>query len=269
MAVASEHTTVQNLAERLAVSEVTVERARTIADNVSRVRETVALAAQESGRSAQDVTLLAASKTRNVGEIMAAVDAGIRVLGENRPQEVVAKAEALRQACEERGLDWGSQVSYQLIGQLQANKINKVLPVVSTVQSVDSAQLAQRLASRAVMRGITVNVMLEVNESGEESKSGCAPDMALDIAQHIGMLDGIHLIGLMTVGAHTDDERMVRGGFARLRQLRERIMASGAVGTQDCTELSMGMSSDLAWAIAEGSTMVRIGTAIFGAREYR
>ncbi|WP_131209943.1 YggS family pyridoxal phosphate-dependent enzyme, partial [Bifidobacterium longum] len=154
------------------------------------------------------------------------------------------------------------------IGQLQANKISKVLPVVDTIESVDSIELAEKIARRATMRGITVGVLLEVNESGEESKSGCAPSHAIDLAQRIGAMDGLRLQGLMTIGAHVDDERTIRAGFAHLRRTRDQILASGAEGTADCTELSMGMTHDMTYAIEEGSTIVRVGTAIFGERAF-
>ena len=118
------------------------------------------------------------------------------------------------------------------------------------------------------MRGITVGVLLEVNESGEESKSGCAPSHAIDLAQRIGAMGGLELQGLMTIGAHVDDERAIRAGFAHLRRTRDQILASGAEGTASCKELSMGMTHDMAYAIEEGSTIVRVGTAIFGERAF-
>ena len=161
-----------------------------------------------------------------------------------------------------------THIPFHLIGQLQANKIGKVLPVVDTIESVDSIELAEKIARRATMRGITVGVLLEVNESGEESKSGCAPSHAIDLAQRIGAMGGLRLQGLMTIGAHVDDERTIRAGFAHLRRTRDQIIASGTEGTADCTELSMGMTHDMTYAIEEGSTIVRVGTAIFGERAF-
>ena len=117
-------------------------------------------------------------------------------------------------------------------------------------------------------RGITVGVLLEVNESGEESKSGCDPAHAIRIAQKIGTLDGIELQGLMTIGAHVHDETVIRHGFSHLRKIRDLILASGEPGTDRCRELSMGMTGDMELAIAEGSTIVRVGTAIFGERAF-
>jgi len=259
-------------------------RANEIADGVHRVLDRIAEAEAVAGRRSGSVRLLAATKTRDVGEILAAIDAGVRCLGENRPQEVTVKVPGLAKRLAERGYALGvvrdaasgddtlagagRHVPFHLIGQLQANKIGKVLPTVDTIESVDSIELAEKIARRATMRGITVGVLLEVNESGEESKSGCAPSHAIDLAQRIGAMGGLRLQGLMTIGAHVDDERTIRAGFAHLRRTREQILASGAEGTADCTELSMGMTHDMAYAIEEGSTIVRVGTAIFGERAF-
>lgn len=257
-------------------------RAQQISDGVHRVLDRIREAESAAGRGEGSVRLLAATKTRDVGEVMAAIDAGVRMIGENRPQEVTAKAEGLVKLCAERGYDLGAGVSdtgqnvaldvphipFHLIGQLQSNKIGKVLPYVNTIESVDSLELAEKIARRAVARGVTVGVLLEVNESGEESKSGCDPAHAIRIAQKIGTLDGLKLQGLMTIGAHVTDETVIRKGFEHLRKTRDLIVASGELGTGDCRELSMGMTHDMELAIAEGSTIVRVGTAIFGERAF-
>ncbi|MFT8649637.1 MAG: YggS family pyridoxal phosphate-dependent enzyme [Bifidobacterium psychraerophilum] len=267
-----------------------------ISDGVHRVLDGIASAADHAGRPADSVRLLAATKTRDVGEIMAAIDAGVRLIGENRPQEIEVKAARLQTLCMQRNLALGFQgqegegdtdgiatdgtgagqpggihaehMGFHLIGQLQSNKINKVLPVVTTVESVDGMVLAERIARRASARGRSVGVLLEVNESGEESKSGCAPEEAEDLAYAMAALEGVELRGLMTIGAHVDDETRIREGFAHLRGLRDLIAASGEDGTGSCRELSMGMTHDMAYAIEEGSTIVRVGTAIFGARAF-
>ena len=261
-------------------------RAVQIADGVHRVLDRIASAEQHAGRDAGSVRLLAATKTRDVGEIMAAIDAGVRMIGENRPQEVTAKAEGLMARCAERGFALGGaddsgiasasddfevaceRIPFHLIGQLQSNKIGKVLPVVNAIESVDSLDLAEKISRRAVARGITVGVLLEVNESGEASKSGCNPAYAIRVAQKIGTLDGLELQGLMTIGAHVSDETAIRRGFEHLRRTRDHILESGEPGTQSCRELSMGMTGDMELAIAEGSTIVRVGTAIFGERAF-
>ncbi|MDY4677393.1 MAG: YggS family pyridoxal phosphate-dependent enzyme [Bifidobacterium tsurumiense] len=274
--------------KNLANTDINNARRTSIVDGVHRVLDGIAQACERSGRDVGDVRLLAATKTRDVGEIMAAIDAGVRMIGENRPQEVTAKAEGLMRLCAERGFALGAaqadgeeggkgeqagesreHIPFHLIGQLQSNKIGKVLPVTDVIESVDSVELAEKIARRAVARGIEVGVLLEVNESGEASKSGCNPANAVMTAQRIASMGGLRLQGLMTVGAHVDDGRVIAAGFAHLRRTRETILASGAPGTELCTELSMGMTSDMAIAIAEGSTIVRVGTAIFGERAYK
>lgn len=270
----------------LANETIDPARARQITNGVHRVLDSIAEAEAAAGRAAGEVKLLAATKTRDVGEIMTAIDAGVRMIGENRPQEVVAKAEGLARLCVERGYDLGTagagaaggasdagnsarpHIPFHLIGQLQSNKIGKVLPVVNTIEAVDSIELAEKISRRAVARGISVGVLLEVNESGEESKSGCAPSHAIDLAQRIGAMGGLDLQGLMTIGAHVNDETVIRRGFAHLRRTRDQILASGATGTEHCIELSMGMTQDMGFAIAEGATIVRVGTAIFGERAF-
>ncbi|BDR55310.1 YggS family pyridoxal phosphate enzyme [Bombiscardovia apis] len=266
--------------KNLANEHISSERAQEITDGVRRVQDQLAQAEAAAGRSEGSVRLLAATKTRDVGEIAAALDAGVRLIGENRPQEVVAKFEGLARQCAQRNLiigDWVddkpvpgslSCVGFHLIGQLQSNKIGKVIPYTDTIESVDSLELAQKIARRALAQGKTTGVLLEVNESGEEAKSGCAPEQAADVAYQIGELEGLSLRGLMTVGAHVNEERVIRAGFSHLRELRDEIQSSRQSGTANCHELSMGMSQDLAYAVAEGSTIVRVGTAIFGERAF-
>ena len=286
--------------KNLANETIDAARAGEIAGNVHAVLDRVAAAEQAAGRKEGSVRLLAATKTRDVGEIMAAIDAGIRMIGENRPQEVQVKAPGLLRLAAERGFALGvggdatadvsnaaasdaaasdaaasdaaaatnGMIPFHLIGQLQSNKIGKILPFVDTIESVDSIELAEKIARRAVMRGITVGVLLEVNESGEASKSGCPASRAIDLAQRIGNMGGLQLQGLMTIGAHVSDETTIRAGFAHLRKTRDQILASGAPGTEHCAELSMGMTGDMELAIAEGATIVRVGTGIFGERAF-
>lgn len=285
--------------KNLANETIDAARAGEIAGNVHAVLDRVAAAEQAAGRKEGSVRLLAATKTRDVGEIMAAIDAGIRMIGENRPQEVQVKAPGLLRLAAERGFALGvggdatadaatnasnaaasdtattntaaatnGTIPFHLIGQLQSNKIGKILPFVDTIESVDSIELAEKIARRAVMRGITVGVLLEVNESGEASKSGCPASHAIDLAQRIGNMGGLQLQGLMTIGAHVSDEATIRAGFAHLRKTRDQILASGAPGTEHCAELSMGMTGDMELAIAEGATIVRVGTGIFGERAF-
>lgn len=262
----------------LANETIAPVRARDIADNVRRTLDRIATAEAASGREPGSVRLLAATKTRDVGEIMAAIDAGVRMIGENRPQEVQVKAPGLARLAAARGFSLGAvesesaqestRIPFHLIGQLQSNKIGKVLPAADCIESVDTIALAEKIARRAVDRGTTVGVMLEVNESGEESKSGCPPSRAIDFAQRIGNMGGLRLQGLMTIGAHVHDEATIRAGFAHLRKVRDQILAEASPGTEHCTELSMGMTHDLELAVREGATIVRVGTAVFGPRAF-
>lgn len=249
----------------LANEQISQERATEIADGVHRTLDRVSLAAQKTGRDTASVKLLAATKTRDVGEILAALGAGIRLIGENRPQEVQIKAEGVTRLAAAAGVQ---DLGFHLIGQLQTNKINKVVPWIDTVESVESAALAGKIATRALAHGKHLNVFLEVNESGEESKSGCNPSRAYDEALAIAALDGVTLAGLMTIGAHVDDEAVIRAGFTHLRELRDRLVATGGEALASCRELSMGMTSDMTYAVSEGSTIVRVGTGIFGERAF-
>lgn len=248
----------------LANETIDPARIQEITDGAHRVLDLIAQTEFTSGREEGSVTLLAATKTRDVGEIMAAIDAGVHMIGENRPQEVIAKIDGLRYACLQRGIVLGAsdmqtvarldetddpealdRLPLHLIGQLQSNKIGKMLPDVNTIESVDSFELAEKIARRAAAREQTVGVLLEVNESGEPTKSGCAPDEAFELALRIAQLEGLELQGLMTVGAHVDDEREIRRGFAHLRDVRDRVRDSDAEGTATCVELSMGMRLSL------------------------
>ena len=272
----------------LANETIDAARIQEITDGAHRVLDLIAQTEFTSGREEGSVTLLAATKTRDVSEIMAAIDAGVHMIGENRPQEVIAKIDGLRYACLQRGIVLGAsdmqtvmrldetddpealdRLPLHLIGQLQSNKIGKMLPDVNTIESVGSFELAEKIARRAAAREQTVGVLLEVNESGEPTKSGCAPDEAFELAQRIAQLEGLELQGLMTVGAHVDDVREIRRGFAHLRDVRDRVRDSDAEGTATCVELSMGMSGDMTYAIDEGATIVRIGQAIFGDRDFK
>lgn len=249
----------------LANEQISQERATQIADGVHRTLDRVGQAAQAAGRDAASVKLLAATKTRDVGEILAALNAGIRLIGENRPQEVQIKAEGVTRLAAATGIEL---LGFHLIGQLQSNKINKVISWVDTVESVDSVEQATKIATRAVAHDRHLNVFLEVNESGEESKSGCDPERAYDEALAIAALDGVSLTGLMTIGAHVDDEATIRAGFTHLRELRDRLLASSGEALALCKDLSMGMTADMAYAVDEGSTIVRVGTGIFGERAF-
>ncbi|WP_372592998.1 YggS family pyridoxal phosphate-dependent enzyme [Actinotalea sp.] len=223
---------------------------------LAELRERVARAATLAGRTPSEVRILLASKTMPVPVVRAAVQAGGTLLGENRVQELVAKAPELAD------LD----PTWHVIGPLQSNKVNAALTWASAVQSIDGTAIAERLSRRCEVLDRELDVMVQVNVSGEPTKSGVDPQEALSLATAVAALPRLHLTGLMTIGARSQDQDLVRSGFARLRALREEIRSSGAPGTATTHELSMGMSGDLELAIAEGSTMVRIGNAVFGPR---
>ena len=228
-----------------------------VADRLARLRARIAAAESAAGRSPGSVRLLLATKTQDADTIRAAISADDGVphpvlVGENRVQELVAKGPVLQ--------DLG--VTTHLIGPLQSNKVNAALRWSSCIESVASLELAERLAGRAT----DLDVFVQVNVSGEPTKHGVAPAEAGALARAVGALGGLRLAGWMTVGANSPDARAVRAGYAVLRELRDEVVRSGAPGTADARELSMGMSGDLELAIAEGATIVRVGSALFGAR---
>ncbi len=227
-----------------------------IAARIAAVRARVAAAAEAAGRSPSDVRLLLATKTLPADVVRAAVLAGADLIGENRVQELVAHVGAVA--------DLRPEV--HVIGHLQSNKVTAVVhperPFVSCVESVDTLPLAQRLSRRCADLGRDLDVMVQVNVSGEATKSGVAPAAAADLAAQVAALPRLHLTGLMTVGLNSPDAAAVRAGYAHLRQVRDAV----ATSLPDTRELSMGMSRDLELAVAEGATIVRVGTAVFGAR---
>jgi PLP dependent protein len=225
-----------------------------LTDRLFAVRERVARACDVAGRDRQEVTIMLATKTQPADllrQTFALPAAAGMLRGENRVQELAAKGSDLA----------GLGVETHLIGPLQSNKVNAALRWVTCVQSVASVDLAQRVADRVHDR--VLDVMVQVNVSGEPTKHGVAPDQALDLAAQVALLDGLRVTGFMTIGANTSDLAEVRAGYARLRSLRDDAVASGLT---DATHLSMGMSNDLEAAVAEGATIVRVGTAVFGAR---
>lgn len=239
-----------------------------VAERLARVRGRIAAAEAAAGREPGSVRLLLATKTLDVATVREAVlaDAAATattaghahrvLLGENRVQELVAKAPEL--------VDLAPEL--HVIGPLQSNKVNAALRWATCVQSVDSPALAERLARRCADTDRVLDVLVQVNVSGEPTKHGVAPGDALDLVRAVAGLDRLRLRGFMTVGANSPDEREVRAGYAVLRDLRDKVLHSGEHGTDGAVELSMGMSRDLEVAVAEGATVVRVGTAVFGAR---
>ncbi|MDT0165612.1 YggS family pyridoxal phosphate-dependent enzyme [Actinotalea sp. AC32] len=223
------------------------------------VQDRVARAADAAGRPAASVRLMLAVKRQPEALVREAVLAGASLLGDNTVQELAAHAPGIA--------DLGPEL--HLIGHLQSNKVNAALRWATCVQTVDSVGLAERLARRCATLGRDLDVMVQVNVSGEAAKHGVAPEGARALAEHVAGLDRLRLTGFMTVGALSDDDAVVRGGFRRLREVRDDVVGSGVPGTADATELSMGMSGDLESAVAEGATIVRVGSAVFGDRPAR
>ena len=209
-------------------------------------------AAVAAGRDPSEVRLLLATKTQPPQRILAALSAGFTLIGENRVQEVVAKAPELA----------GVTHEMHFIGHLQANKINQLLDLISCLQTLDSAELARKLDTRLAARDRTLDVLLQVNVSGEESKSGVRPEAVNELLDAAARCPRLTVRGFMTIGLNSDDRAAVRAGYRVLRDLQLAAVAD----TPGATELSMGMSGDFAEAIAEGATIVRLGSAVFGPR---
>ena len=228
-----------------------------IRENLEEIRRRLAAAARRAGRSPDAIALMAVSKTFPPGAIREAYAAGQRLFGENRVQEFAAKAGELGDL---------EGAEFHLIGHLQSNKAGKAAELFHAVDSVDSLRLLEKLDSAAAKAGKHVSILVEVNVGGEEQKSGMTPDSPelLQILE-AATLKSVELRGLMTVPPYTDDPEGARPYFRALRELRDRV-AARFPGAQMNT-LSMGMSHDFEVAIEEGSTCVRIGSAIFGARD--
>ena len=237
-----------------------------LAARLAAVRDRIAGACAAAGRDPGEVRLLLAVKTQPVSAILAALDAGADLLGHNRAQELVATGPALAAPGVPRH-------EMHFIGRLQTNKVNQVLRWATCVETVDSARLAERL-DRAVAAGTgagesppgPLDVLVQVNTSGEATKAGVDPRGAAGLAAVVAALPHLRLGGFMTVGARSTDPDVVRRSFDLLAEVRAEVLASGEPGTAGATALSMGMSGDLEAAVAAGATIVRVGTAVFGER---
>ncbi len=229
-----------------------------IAEQLASIRECIDVAARRAGRSPSDVVLMAVSKTFPSESIIEAYRAGQRLFGENRVQEFANKYPQLAEL---------GDAEFHMIGHLQSNKTAKAAEIFHAVDSIDSAKLAQRLNEAAVNLGKTLDVLIEINVGGEEAKSGIASDSSEINAILSHAPDWLHLRirGLMTVPPFTEDPEGARPYFRQLRELRDRL-AVRHLPSVILNTLSMGMSHDFEVAIEEGSTCVRIGTAIFGTR---
>lgn len=225
-----------------------------IADNVARIQSAVAQHAAAANRDPSDVTIVAVSKTMPIDRIEAAHHAGMRHFGENRVQEAEGKIGTVELA----GVKW------HLIGHLQTNKARAAAKLFDVIQSVDSLRVAEALSREALRVERQIDILLEVNISGEASKFGLTPNEIPDIAAHVAQLSNLRVSGLMTIAPHVADPEETRPVFRAVRHLGDRIRP--IVGNPSIWHLSMGMSNDFGVAISEGATIVRIGRAIFGER---
>lgn len=223
----------------------------TIAENIAKVGVRIREAAQASQRDCATVGLLAVSKTKPAAAIRQAFAAGTRDFGENYLQEALEKQVELSDL----------PLTWHFIGPIQSNKTKPIAEHFAWVHSVDRLKIAQRLSDQRPAHLPALNICLQVNVSGEASKSGCSPNELPDLAQAVTQLPNLRLRGLMTIPEPSDDPGEQRAAFARLRELQQGLNLG-------LDTLSMGMSHDLEAAIAEGATWVRIGTALFGARDY-
>lgn len=229
-----------------------------IAQNIAEIKRRMTEACKKAGRNPEDVKLLLATKTVSAEGIKKAFEAGETLMGENKVQELRAKYEDLK----------GIAHTKHMIGHLQTNKIKDVLKCdVSCIQSLDRWELAEKLQQRLEYEDKTIEVLIQVNTSYEESKFGLDPSEVLEFVERVAGLNRLQIKGLMTIGLFSAEEEKVRKCFQLLRGLKEEIIKKN-IPNVEMRELSMGMSGDLEAAIEEGATIIRVGTAIFGERVY-
>jgi pyridoxal phosphate enzyme (YggS family) len=226
-----------------------------VSQNLERVREQIARAAAKAGRAAEDIELVAITKTHQAERVREAIEAGQTLFGESRVQEARAKIPELP-----------SNMRWHFVGHLQKNKIRHALPLFEMIHSVDSLALAQDIDRIAGEEGLHPRVLLEVNMAGEGSKFGFSPDQLRDQMEELLALPRLSILGLMTIPPFAEKAEESRKHFVQLRELRDRLQTEFRV---DLAQLSMGMTQDFPVAIEEGATLVRVGTAIFGERRSR
>jgi len=225
-----------------------------VAENIEKIRKRVERAARHAGRDPEGITIVAVTKTVDVERIQEAVSAGITLLGENRVQEAGDKIRRM-----------GKSVQWHMIGHLQTNKAREAADLFDMVHSVDSLRAADALNEEAGKLGKPLPVLVQVNISGEKSKSGVNAEETMTLIQSMAGMGNLKVQGLMTLPPYDEDPEKFRWVFRRLREMRDRIHQTGIPGVR-MTHLSMGMSHDFETAVEEGATLIRIGTAIFGER---
>lgn len=225
-------------------------------ENLEYVEEKIQSACDKSGRAREEVCLIAVSKTKPVETLQEAYDLGVRVFGENKVQELVEKYDALP-----KDIEW------HMIGHLQRNKVKYIIDKASLIHSVDSIRLAETIEKEAAKKNIVANILIEVNVAKEESKFGIAPEELDAFVDEIKNFSHIHVKGLMTIAPNVDNPEKNRSIFAHLKKLSVDITKKNAHNIT-MSILSMGMTNDYPIAVEEGATMVRVGTGIFGKRDY-
>lgn len=227
-----------------------------IKDNVAQVESRILAACERAGRKREEVTLIAVSKTKPVSDIYEVMETGIVDYGENKVQELTEKINIIS-----KPLNW------HMIGHLQRNKVKYIVDKVKLIHSVDSLRLAEQISLEAVKKDVQVDILIEVNVAEEASKFGLSTMEVIELAKAISMLPNVHIKGLMTVAPFTDNPEDNRPYFRNLKQLAVDI-AEKNIDNVTMGVLSMGMTGDYEVAIEEGATMVRVGTGIFGERDY-
>lgn len=227
-------------------------------ENIEKIRERVKKAAIKANRDPEDIKLLAVTKTRSIETIEEALSYNIEFIGENKVQEAEDKIPSLI----------GKFKEFHFIGHLQSNKINKIMKLKPTlIHSIDKYSTANKLNNYLKQNSITQDILIEVNTSNEESKFGITSDEAIPLVKAIGKLENIRIKGLMTISMFTHNEIIIRNSFIKLRKLFDEIKVA-EIPNVEMKYLSMGMTNDFEIAIEEGANIIRIGTAIFGARNY-
>lgn len=227
-----------------------------IRTQLQEVQSRIVRACERSGRNPEDVTLIAVSKTKPVSMIQEAIAAGQTVFGENKVQELCSKYEELPK-----------NLSWHMIGHLQRNKVKYIADKVALIHSVDSLRLAETIEQEGIRHNRIIPVLIEVNVAGEESKFGVSVEETIPLISQIALLPHVEIRGLMTIAPFVEDPEENRPVFAALRQLSVDIREKN-MNNVDMAILSMGMTNDYEVAVEEGATMVRVGTGIFGARDY-
>ena len=227
-----------------------------IRDNIMQVNARIDSACRASGRDRGEVTLITVSKTKPVEALMEAYQSGSRDFGENKVQELMEKIPALP-----------DDIRWHMIGHLQRNKVKYIVDKVYMIHSVDTLRLAEEISREAVKKGTSVNILIEVNVACEESKYGVTTEETINLVEEIALLPGVHIRGLMTIAPFVEDPENNRLIFRKLKQLSVDI-ADTNIDNVIMYVLSMGMTGDYQVAVEEGATYVRVGTAIFGERDY-